>query len=53
MPEFGGVVLFSGALYRLALGGPRWSGPVTPPGGTLPPAGWGFVIAGAFEKGEK
>jgi uncharacterized membrane protein YgdD (TMEM256/DUF423 family) len=28
-----GVVLFSGSLYWLALGGPRWLGPVTPFGG--------------------
>ncbi len=36
----GGVVLFSGSLYGLALGGPRWLGPVTPLGGTLLIAGW-------------
>jgi uncharacterized membrane protein YgdD (TMEM256/DUF423 family) len=28
-----GIVLFSGSLYSLALGGPRWLGPVTPLGG--------------------
>ena len=48
-----GVVLFSGTIYWLALGGPRWLGPVTPLGGILLLAGWGFVIAGAFEKSEK
>jgi hypothetical protein len=45
--------LFSGTLYWLAPGGPRWPGPVTPPGGILLLAGWGFVIAGALEKSEK
>src|SRR5262245_15650352 len=25
-----GVLLFSGSLYGLALGGPRWLGPITP-----------------------
>src|SRR5690606_16856984 len=28
-----GMVLFSGSLYVLALGGPRWLGPITPVGG--------------------
>ena len=28
-----GTVLFSGSLYLLAVGGPRWLGPVTPLGG--------------------
>jgi len=35
-----GVVLFSGSLYWLALGGPRWLGPITPLGGTGFLAGW-------------
>jgi len=33
-------VLFSGSLYWLALGGPRWLGPVTPIGGLCFIAGW-------------
>jgi uncharacterized membrane protein YgdD (TMEM256/DUF423 family) len=36
----GGTVLFSGSLYGLALGGPRWLGPVTPLGGLALTAGW-------------
>jgi uncharacterized membrane protein YgdD (TMEM256/DUF423 family) len=40
----GGVVLFSGSLYGLALGGPSWLGPVTPIGGLLLIAGW-IVLA--------
>lgn len=35
-----GIVLFSGSLYVLALGGPRWLGPITPLGGSLFLAGW-------------
>lgn len=35
-----GVVLFSGSLYALALGGPRWLGPVTPVGGVAFIVGW-------------
>ena len=35
-----GVVLFSGSLYWLALGGPKFVGPVTPLGGLAFLAGW-------------
>ncbi|MEZ5558490.1 MAG: DUF423 domain-containing protein [Pseudomonadales bacterium] len=35
-----GVVLFSGSLYALALGGPKLLGPVTPLGGLAFIAGW-------------
>lgn len=35
-----GIVLFSGSLYALALGGPRWLGPVTPLGGVALLAAW-------------
>jgi uncharacterized membrane protein YgdD (TMEM256/DUF423 family) len=45
-----GLVLFSGSLYGLALGGPRWLGPVTPLGGVALMAGWVAVIAAAFAK---
>jgi len=42
----GGVLLFSGSLYALALGAPvRWLWPVTPAGGLLLLAGWILVIA--------
>ena len=39
----GGIVLFSGSLYSLALGGPRWLGPVTPLGGLSFMIGWFFL----------
>jgi uncharacterized membrane protein YgdD (TMEM256/DUF423 family) len=35
-----GIVLFSGSLYGLALGAPRWLGIVTPFGGVALIAGW-------------
>jgi uncharacterized membrane protein YgdD (TMEM256/DUF423 family) len=35
-----GIVLFSGSLYLLALGAPRWVGPITPLGGLCFLAGW-------------
>lgn len=35
-----GVILFSGSLYWLALGGPRFLGPITPLGGLGFLAGW-------------
>ena len=35
-----GIVLFSGSLYALALGAPRWTGIVTPFGGLAFMAGW-------------
>jgi uncharacterized membrane protein YgdD (TMEM256/DUF423 family) len=35
-----GVALFSGSLYLLALGGPRFLGPVTPLGGVALIVGW-------------
>ena len=46
-----GVVLFSGSLYWLALGGPRWLGPVTPCGGLALMAGWLLVGVAALKKG--
>ena len=35
-----GILLFSGSIYGLVLGGPRWLGPVTPLGGLCLIAGW-------------
>lgn len=35
-----GTVVFSGSLYLMALGAPRWLGAVTPIGGSLLIAGW-------------
>ena len=38
-----GVVLFSGSLYALAFGAPRWIGAVTPIGGLSFLAGWAVL----------
>jgi uncharacterized membrane protein YgdD (TMEM256/DUF423 family) len=35
-----GIVLFSGSLYALALGAPRWTGIITPFGGLAFVTGW-------------
>jgi uncharacterized membrane protein YgdD (TMEM256/DUF423 family) len=35
-----GIVLFSGSLYALALGAPRWTGIITPFGGVAFLVGW-------------
>ena len=35
-----GVVFFSGSLYAMALGAPRWLGAITPIGGVLFLIGW-------------
>ncbi len=42
-----GMLLFSGSLYALSLGAPRWLGPVTPLGGLGLIAGW-LLIGLAF-----
>lgn len=36
----GGVVLFSGSIYLLVFGGPKWLGPITPLGGLCMIMGW-------------
>ncbi len=37
---FAGMTLFSGSIYVLVLGGPRWMGPITPVGGLCLIVGW-------------
>lgn len=39
-----GIVLFSGSLYGLALGGPDWLGAVAPLGGIAYLVGWLFIL---------
>ena len=43
-----GAMLFSGTLYVMALGGPRWLGAVTPIGGLGLLAGWALIAAAAI-----
>ncbi len=45
-----GVLLFSGSLYGLALGGPKILGPVTPLGGVALLAGWAWVAVSAWKR---
>ena len=50
-----GVTVFSGTLYGLGLGGPRWLGAITPLGGVLLLAGWaslGIATRGAGKYAE-
>lgn len=42
-----GIMLFSGSLYALALGAPKWLGPVTPLGGLCFILGWLLFALGA------
>ncbi|MBX7135265.1 MAG: DUF423 domain-containing protein [Fimbriimonadaceae bacterium] len=46
----GGVVIFSGSLYALALSGQRWLGAITPLGGVCFLAAWA-VLAISLAKG--
>lgn len=43
-----GILFFSGSLYWLALGGPRWLGPITPLGGLAFIIGWGSLVVAAL-----
>ncbi len=45
-----GIVLFSGSLYALALGAPRWLGAVTPVGGVAFIIGWLWLGLGAAKR---
>lgn len=43
-----GAVIFSGTLYAMALGAPRWLGAVTPVGGISMLAGWVMIGLGGI-----
>lgn len=43
-----GALIFSGALYVLALTGERWLGAVAPIGGTAMIVGWALLVASAL-----
>ncbi len=47
----GGVFVFSGTLYAMALGGPTWLGAVTPIGGLAMIAGWTLLAWRALRRG--
>lgn len=44
-----GILLFSGSLYWLALGGPRWLGPMTPLGGLSLISGWAGLLTTVWQ----
>jgi uncharacterized membrane protein YgdD (TMEM256/DUF423 family) len=44
-----GIVVFSGTLFVMALGGPRWLGAITPLGGLFLLAGWAALAVGAWQ----
>ena len=44
----GGVLVFSGTLYALALSGIKWLGAITPIGGVALIAGWACCIVAAL-----
>lgn len=44
-----GTLLFSGSLYALAWGAPRWVGAITPLGGLLFLAGWATLAWAALD----
>jgi uncharacterized membrane protein YgdD (TMEM256/DUF423 family) len=43
-----GIVLFSGSLYAMAMGGPRMLGAITPIGGILLLIGWAVLVWAAL-----
>jgi len=43
-----GALIFSGTLYAMALGAPRWFGAITPIGGVVMMAGWTILAWAAF-----
>lgn len=45
-----GLLFFSGSLYLLALGGPRWLGPITPLGGAFFIAAWASLLVYALSR---
>ena len=46
---FAGIVLFSGSIYFLTFGAPRFVGIITPIGGTALIAGWFLFAAGVWQ----
>ncbi|MBP7147161.1 MAG: DUF423 domain-containing protein [Acidobacteria bacterium] len=43
-----GILVFSGTLYLMAFGGPRWLGAITPVGGVCLIAGWAALAWSAL-----
>ncbi|MGK9164837.1 DUF423 domain-containing protein [Inquilinus limosus] len=47
-----GAAIFSGTLYLMAFGAPRWFGAITPIGGVLLILGWALAALAAFRAAE-
>ncbi len=47
-----GIVIFSGSLYAMTLGAPRWFGAITPIGGVAFIAGWAVLAWATFKLGQ-
>ena len=47
-----GVIMFTGSLYAMTLGAPRWFGAITPIGGMLMIAGWLWLAVSTFRLGD-
>lgn len=45
-----GILLFSGSIYVLAIGGPRFFGPITPVGGLALIVGWLALLVAAVRQ---
>ena len=45
-----GVMIFSGTLYAMAFGAPRWFGAITPLGGSALILGWVLVAIGSARR---
>ena len=43
-----GVLIFTGSLYAMTLGAPRWFGAITPIGGTLMIVGWLWLAVTSY-----
>jgi uncharacterized membrane protein YgdD (TMEM256/DUF423 family) len=48
-----GGLVFSAALYGLALGGPPWLGAIAPVGGLAMIVGWGWTAIAVWREGHK
>ncbi|MDQ8038191.1 MAG: DUF423 domain-containing protein [Pedobacter sp.] len=47
-----GIVIFSGSLYAMTLGAPRWFGAITPIGGLAFIAGWAVLAWATLKLGQ-
>ncbi|PTQ89402.1 DUF423 domain-containing protein [Agitococcus lubricus] len=46
-----GIIVFSGSLYAMTLGAPRWFGAITPIGGTAFIVAWLWLAYSAWQRG--